>query len=91
MKRDLFKGGYVGLIAILIGTAIMLLLFVKIYFTPSKNIDSEKIGSQLENANGVTPTTEFGRLRSGVDAANDIANEAKKKAEETNRLMNDIK
>ena len=91
MKRPLTQGGYVGLIAIIIGTAIMLFLFVRIYFTPSKNIDSAKTELQPENVNKVTPTTEFGRLRPGVNAANDIANEAKKKAEETNLLMDDIK
>ena len=91
MKKSLIQGGYVGLVAILIGIGIMLFLFVKIYFSPSKNINSIQTGPQLENTNGVIPTTEDGRLHSGIEAASDTANEAKKKAEKTNRLMDDIK
>ncbi len=80
------KSGYIGILAILIGTALMLFLFIKVYFTPSKTTTE----FQPTNTQGIAPTTQYERLRTNVDTASNIANEQKRKAEEANRLINSI-
>lgn len=81
------QSGYIGLLAILIGTALALFLFMKMYFAPSQSVTE----FQPTNAQGVAPTTQYDRLRSDIDAANAVSNQLNTKALETNKALNNIK
>lgn len=81
------QSGYIGILLILLGTAGMLFLFMKMYFAPS-NPTTE---FQPKNAQGVAPTTQYDRLLSDIEAANAVSNQLNQKASETNRLMNSVR
>lgn len=87
MKIANKQSGYIGILLILLGTAGMVFLFMKMYFTSSP-IKNE---FQPNNAEGVTPTTQYDRLRSDIDAANAVSNQLNIKALETNKVLNNIK
>lgn len=86
MRRHVAQSGYIGILLILLGTAGMIFLFMKMYFTPT-NTATE---FQPVNSNGVVPSTQYERLRSDINVANDIANQQKIKADELNRAMNSV-
>jgi hypothetical protein len=65
------EGGYIGLVALLLGAAIIAILFAKLYLTPQKQNESMS-EFQATNASGTIPTTEFGRMRANEDAARAI-------------------
>ena len=81
------KSGYIGILLILLGTAGMLFLFMKMYFTTSPTA----IEFQPNNAKGVAPTTQYERLRSDIDAANAVSNQLNTKALETNKTLNSLR
>ncbi|MGB2580188.1 MAG: hypothetical protein WBC83_00670 [Minisyncoccia bacterium] len=87
MKRTATQSGYIGILLILFGTAGMLFLFMKMYFTSS----TTAIESQPTNTQDVTPTTQYDRLRADIDAANAVSNQLNTKALETNSMINDLK
>lgn len=67
MKRK--TGGYIGLIGLMIGIAVIALLFTKTYLSPRP--ESEEEGSaQPLSASGTVPTTQIGQMHADVDAAN---------------------
>lgn len=67
MKRK--TGGYIGLIGLMIGIAVIALLFTKTYLSPRP--ESEEEGSaQPLSASGTAPTTQIGQMHADVDAAN---------------------
>ena len=72
--------GYIGILSILIGTAIMLFLFTKMYFTPVKNTASPT----------AVPVTQYDNMRAGINAANQISNQQKIKALEADKLLNSV-
>lgn len=86
MKRATNQSGYVGLLMVLIGTALLIFLMTKVYLTPSKNTPD----LQPNNADGTVPTTQFERSRATIDKATDIANQQAKKAAETNRMIDSV-
>lgn len=81
------QSGYIGILLILFGTAGMVFLFMKMYFTSSP----PTMEFQPTNSQGVAPTTQYDRLRSDIDAANVVSNQMNQKASETNRLMNSVR
>lgn len=83
MKRATNQSGYVGVLMILIGTALLVFLMTKVYLTPS-NTASE---FQPNNADGSVPTTQVERSRAAIDKAADIANQQAEKAAEINRMI----
>lgn len=87
MSRVTTKSGYIGILMILLGTAGMLFLFMKMYFTPSKGTTE----FQPKNAQGVAPTTQYDGLISDINAAKAVSNQMNQKASETNRVLNSLK
>lgn len=81
------QSGYIGILLILLGTAGMVFLFMKMYFTQSPTMTE----FQPNNAEGVTPATQYDRLRSDIGAANAVANQMNTKALETNSVLNSLK
>lgn len=86
MKVASKQSGYIGILLILLGTAGMIFLFMKMYFTPNNSATE----FQPANAQGGTPTTQYDRLRSDIDATNALSNQLNKKALETNSVLNNI-
>lgn len=80
------QSGYIGIFLILLGTAGLVFLFMKMYFTPS----GATTEFQPTNSQGVAPTTQYDRLRSDIDAANAVSNQMNTKALETNKVLNNI-
>ena len=87
MNRKM-QSGYIGLLALLLSAAIMLFLFVKIYFTPTHDTSSAAAEFQPNTASGTVPTTGYERMHADVDAANSVANQLKARNEETTRVAN---
>ncbi|HAS85172.1 MAG TPA: hypothetical protein DCS23_03865 [Candidatus Yonathbacteria bacterium] len=87
MKAVPKQSGYIGILLILLGTAGMVFLFMKMYFTSSPTT----IEFQPNNAQGVTPTTQYDRLRSDIDAAKAVSNQLNTKALETNKTLNSLR
>ncbi|MFZ2303324.1 MAG: hypothetical protein WAV98_00860 [Minisyncoccia bacterium] len=88
MKRAVKQSGYIGILLILLGTAGMVFLFMKMYFTPSPTTTGEL---WHPDAPGLAPTTQYDRLRSDIDAANAVSNQLNTKAIETNSVLNGLK
>lgn len=78
MKQPTNQSGYIGLMLILMGTALTLFLFTKLYFTPSTNATNGQVA---------TSTTQFERMQTSIDAAKAISNQQNQKASEQNKLM----
>lgn len=87
MKVANKQSGYIGILLILLGTAGMVFLFMKMYFTSS----GTTVEFQPANTQGVTPTTQYDRLRSDIDAANAVSNQLNAKSLETNKVLNNFK
>lgn len=83
MKRATNKSGYIGILLILLGTAGMLFLFMKMYFTPTKSASSTNVG--------VAPTTQFDGLLGDINAAKAVANQQNAKSAELNNVLNSLK
>ena len=86
MRQRIIQGGYIGVLAVIIGTSVMLFLFVKVYLTPSTAVSE----LQPTNADGVIHATEYERKRATIDKVNTIADQQKERAEETNSMMDGI-
>lgn len=86
MKVANKQSGYIGILLILLGTAGMVFLFMKMYFTSSPTTGE----FQPNNAEGVAPATQYDRLRSDIDAANAVSNQLNTKALETNKVLNNV-
>lgn len=87
MSRVTEQSGYIGILMILLGTAGMLFLFMKVYFSPIKSTTELK----PKNAQGVAPTTQYDGLISDINATKAVSNQMNQKASETNRILNNIK
>ncbi|PIX57112.1 MAG: hypothetical protein COZ48_02430 [Candidatus Yonathbacteria bacterium CG_4_10_14_3_um_filter_43_12] len=87
MKAMPKQSGYIGILLILLGTAGMIFLFMKMYFKSSPTA----IEFQPNNAQGATPATQYDRLRSDIDTADAISNQLNTKALETNKTLNSIR
>lgn len=87
MDRATKHSGYIGILLILLGTALTLFLFMKMYFTPTKSTTE----FQPTNAQGVAPTTQYDSLLSDINAAKNVSNQMNQKASETNRTLNSLK
>lgn len=87
MNRANRQSGYIGILLILLGTAGMVFLFMKMYFTSGPTMTE----FQPSNAERATPTTQYDRLRSDIDVANAVANQMNTKALETNSVLNSLK
>lgn len=85
-KRDTSQSGYVGILMILIGTALTIFLMMKVYFTPSTAVSE----FQPTNESGVIPTTQYERLQTDVDAANAVVEQQNAKNAETNKMINSL-
>lgn len=85
-KLAAHQSGYIGLLAILIGTALTLFLFMKMYFAQSPI----PAGVQPASTRGTSPTTQYDNIISDINAAKTVSNQMNKKAAETNRLMNGV-
>jgi len=86
MKRATNQSGYVGVLMVLIGTAILIFIMTKVYLTPSKTTSD----LQSTDANSDIPATELERRRTAVDKAADIAAQQAETVAETNRLIESI-
>lgn len=86
MKRATNQSGYVGVLMILVGTALLVFLMTKVYLTPN-NTASE---FQPNNADGTVPVTQVERSRATIDRATDIANQQAEKATEINRMIDSV-
>lgn len=86
MKRATNQSGYVGVLMILVGTALLVFLMTKVYLTPNKNTSE----LQPNNADGTVPTTQVERSRATIDKAADIAKQQSEAAAETNRMINSV-
>lgn len=72
-----------GVLMVLIGTALLVFLMTKVYLTPSKTTSD----LQPNNADGTVPATQVERSRATIDKATDIANQQAEKAAEINRMI----
>lgn len=86
MKRATNQSGYVGVLMILVGTALLIFLMTKVYLTPSKTTSD----LQPNSADGTVPTTQVERSRATIDKATDIANQQAEKAAEINRMIDSV-
>lgn len=86
MNRATKQSGYTGILMILLGTAGMLFLFMKMYFAPSKSTTE----LQPKNAQGIAPATQYDSLISDINAAKAVSNQMNQKASETNRILNNV-
>ena len=83
MKVATKQSGYMGILLILLGTAGMLFLFMKMYFTPTKSASTTNVGG--------TPTTQFDGLLGDINAAKAVANQQNAKSAELNKTLNSLK
>ena len=82
------RSGYVGLIVVMVSVAIMAMLFVKIYFTPT--VQEPTVASfQPNTASGTVPTTEYARMHADVDAANAVRDRLNAQNKETARMLDE--
>lgn len=86
MKVANKQSGYIGILLVLLGTAGMVFLFMKMYFTPTPTTGE----LWHPEGPGSAPTTQYDRLRSDIDAANAVSNQMNTKALETNKVLNII-
>lgn len=84
MKMAVRESGYIGILLILLGTAVMVFIFMKMYFTSS----GATTELQPKNAQGVTPTTQYDNLISDINVAKAVSNQLNTKALETNKVLN---
>ena len=80
------QGGYVGLIAVLVGVAVMAFVFGKVYLTP-KEQSAELKAAQPMTANGTVPMTEIEQMHADVDAASATRELLNKQNEATNQII----
>lgn len=81
-------GGYVGLIVILVTTAIMALLFSKMYLTPKPEAQSGEMREvQPLTASGTVATTTMAQMHADIDAANAIRDALNKHNDEERKMM----
>ncbi len=73
------QSGYIGILLILLGTAGMVFLFMKMYYAPGPETTEFQ------------PTTQYDRLLSDIDSANAVSNQLNTKALETNKVLNNIR
>jgi len=83
------KGGYVGLIVILLSVSIMAFLYTKLYLTPRDRSSSPQSEFQPETASGTAPQTEYQAMHADVDAATAIQTKLNAHNTETNALINE--
>ena len=74
------KRGYAGILMILIGTAILILIFAKTYFTPTQTPQT----TQPE-------TTRYDQLQNNVSAAKATSEQLNKQGFEANQLLESIR
>ena len=74
------------MIGLLIGVAIMALLFAKVYLTP-KEQPAELKAAQPLTASGTVPATEIEQMHADVDAANATRDLLNKQNEATNNII----
>lgn len=86
MEQNIIPGKYIGILTVIVGTVVMLALFVKVYLTPSKPASEV----QSTNANEVMPTTGYERNLKTIDKVNTVADQQKEKVTEANNLMDSI-
>lgn len=86
MKRKTNQSGYIGLLSVIIGTALFLSFMVKVYLTPSQTVSE----FQPNNADGSVPGSQFERQRATIDKVTDITNKQNEQAAETNRLIDSV-
>ncbi len=82
--RKNFHSGYAGLIVIILSVAIMVLLYVKFYFTPRDMSQTPEAIFQPQTASGTAPVTQYEALHADVDAAKAV----QEKLNERNRAIN---
>ncbi len=78
------KSGYMGIFIILIGTALMIFLSMKMYFSPSRSVSE----IQPINESGVVPVMQDGSFRGGVSEAKSVVDQQNAKNLETNKMIN---
>lgn len=61
--------GSASLIALMIGVLLSVFLYVHFFLTPRPIVNPELQAVQPTNASGTIPTTEYGRARADVEAA----------------------
>ena len=76
MIRNTSKSGFIGILVVMIAVSITLLLFVKTYFTETKNSPA---------------STRYDGLIMDINAAQNVANQQNIKAIETNKVLNSLK
>lgn len=82
------EGGYAGLVVLLVSVVIVAFLFVRVYLTPNKTENVDQAGVRQEiHASTTAPTTEVGRLRADIDAANAARDLLNARSKETNALL----
>ena len=81
MRRRI-EGGYAGLIALMVTALLVALLFVRFYLTPREDAAMAEV--QPTSASGTVPSTEIGKMRADIDAANAL----KEKLDADNRAVN---
>lgn len=74
------------MIGLLVGVAIIALLFAKVYLTPNER-SAEMKAAQPLTASGTVATTEIEQMHADVDAANATRDVLNKHNEATNQVM----
>jgi len=82
----MIPGKYIGILTVIVGTVVMLAIFVKVYLTPS----SPASEVQSTNASEVMPATGYERNLKTIDKVNTIADQQKEQAAETNNTIDSI-
>jgi glutamate synthase domain-containing protein 3 len=84
-----FVGGYTGLIVILLGTAIIGLLFMKVYLTPKAMTGGEVtlLGEESFTSTTTEPMTEIERGRMEIERAEAVEGMLESHTNATNEAM----
>lgn len=82
-----YKGGYTGLIVLIISVAIIGLLFARMYLDPRKDTQNPNAEFQPLTASGTVPETGMEQMHADVDAANGARDVLNKNNAETQAQM----
>ncbi len=87
MRRS-YRGGYVGLIALIISVAIIGLLFTRTYLDQRHDKrDNPNAEFQPLTASGTVPESKMEQMHADVDAANAVRDELNRRNAETKAQM----
>lgn len=84
------QGGYIGILAILIGVAVTIFVYANTYFK-KETAAMKQTQTGATNTIPSAPTSNFDRMMGGIDAAKAISADQSKKATDANQLINSIR